>query len=257
MNKHFAAQHKATIGVQHNITSCHHTISSHHRNNTPPHHHTITPSLYHHAIATTRTRTSVPLTATTAGADFLFHELDVDGTPVSMQAFAPHALPRRVHRAGTHPRCHSTLPLSTQRHTLARSTRATPAPSLRLTLATTHQPHHAQVWDTAGQERFASLNTSYFRGADCCVLVFDGVRSLTAHHTSHIAHSSLHSTLTAQRTPHIGHHTQHSQHITLTGAHSPAASDVREGPRVVHGVRRGRGHRRPDNVPLRPHRQQG
>ena len=50
----------------------------------------------------------------TIGADFLFHEMDVDGTPVSMQ-----------------------------------------------------------IWDTAGQERFASLNTSYYRGADCCILVFD------------------------------------------------------------------------------------
>jgi Ras-related protein Rab-7A len=30
-----------------------------------------------------------------------------------------------------------------------------------------------QIWDTAGQERFRSLSVSYFRGADCCVLVFD------------------------------------------------------------------------------------
>jgi len=30
-----------------------------------------------------------------------------------------------------------------------------------------------QVWDTAGQERFQSLGTAFFRGADCCVLVFD------------------------------------------------------------------------------------
>ncbi|KAH3760077.1 hypothetical protein Pelo_8153 [Pelomyxa schiedti] len=31
----------------------------------------------------------------------------------------------------------------------------------------------AQIWDTAGQERFQSLGTAFYRGADCCVLVFD------------------------------------------------------------------------------------
>lgn len=30
-----------------------------------------------------------------------------------------------------------------------------------------------QLWDTAGQERFQSLGTSFYRGSDCCVLVFD------------------------------------------------------------------------------------
>ena len=30
-----------------------------------------------------------------------------------------------------------------------------------------------QLWDTAGQERFQSLCTSFYRGSDCCVLVFD------------------------------------------------------------------------------------
>jgi len=30
-----------------------------------------------------------------------------------------------------------------------------------------------QLWDTAGQERFQTLTTSYYRGADCCILVFD------------------------------------------------------------------------------------
>ena len=30
-----------------------------------------------------------------------------------------------------------------------------------------------QIWDTAGQERFQSLGKAFFRGADCCVLVFD------------------------------------------------------------------------------------
>eukprot|EP00347_Sterkiella_histriomuscorum_P017934 403347422 len=30
-----------------------------------------------------------------------------------------------------------------------------------------------QLWDTAGQERFQSLCTSFYRGSDCCMLVFD------------------------------------------------------------------------------------
>eukprot|EP01051_Picozoa_sp_SAG22_P016481 SAG22_NODE_2335_length_2702_cov_10.861698_5_plen_108_part_00 len=30
-----------------------------------------------------------------------------------------------------------------------------------------------QIWDTAGQEKFKSLGTAFYRGADCCVLVFD------------------------------------------------------------------------------------
>lgn len=31
----------------------------------------------------------------------------------------------------------------------------------------------SQIWDTAGQERFQSLGVSFYRGADCCVLVYD------------------------------------------------------------------------------------
>jgi Ras-related protein Rab-7A len=30
-----------------------------------------------------------------------------------------------------------------------------------------------QLWDTAGQERFQSLCTSFYRGSDGCILVFD------------------------------------------------------------------------------------
>lgn len=30
-----------------------------------------------------------------------------------------------------------------------------------------------QVWDTAGQERFQSLGVAFYRGADCCILVYD------------------------------------------------------------------------------------
>lgn len=34
-----------------------------------------------------------------------------------------------------------------------------------------------QIWDTAGQERYRSLASSFYRGADVCLLVFDGSRS--------------------------------------------------------------------------------
>eukprot|EP00005_Dracoamoeba_jomungandri_P002088 CAMPEP_0174252182 /NCGR_PEP_ID=MMETSP0439-20130205/1764_1 /TAXON_ID=0 /ORGANISM="Stereomyxa ramosa, Strain Chinc5" /LENGTH=142 /DNA_ID=CAMNT_0015332683 /DNA_START=204 /DNA_END=632 /DNA_ORIENTATION=+ len=30
-----------------------------------------------------------------------------------------------------------------------------------------------QIWDTAGQERFQSLGSSFYRGSDCCILVYD------------------------------------------------------------------------------------
>ena len=30
-----------------------------------------------------------------------------------------------------------------------------------------------QIWDTAGQERFQSLGVAFYRGADCCLLVYD------------------------------------------------------------------------------------
>ena len=40
-----------------------------------------------------------------------------------------------------------------------------------------HQPRSTspltQIWDTAGQEKFRSLGGAFYRGADCCVLVYD------------------------------------------------------------------------------------
>ncbi|KAB1210444.1 Ras-related protein Rab7 [Morella rubra] len=30
-----------------------------------------------------------------------------------------------------------------------------------------------QIWDTAGQERFQSLGSAFYRGSECCVLVYD------------------------------------------------------------------------------------
>jgi Ras-related protein Rab-7A len=34
-----------------------------------------------------------------------------------------------------------------------------------------------QIWDTAGQERFQSLGPTFYRGTDCCILVYDVTRS--------------------------------------------------------------------------------
>eukprot|EP01129_Flabellula_baltica_P008348 TRINITY_DN3304_c2_g3_i3.p1 TRINITY_DN3304_c2_g3~~TRINITY_DN3304_c2_g3_i3.p1 ORF type:complete len:201 (+),score=32.51 TRINITY_DN3304_c2_g3_i3:232-834(+) len=36
-----------------------------------------------------------------------------------------------------------------------------------------HQNIHMQIWDTAGQERFRALGSSFYRGSDCCMLVYD------------------------------------------------------------------------------------
>ena len=30
-----------------------------------------------------------------------------------------------------------------------------------------------EIWDTAGQERFQSLGPTFYRGTDCCILVYD------------------------------------------------------------------------------------
>jgi len=30
-----------------------------------------------------------------------------------------------------------------------------------------------QIWDTAGQERFQSIGAAFYRGSDCCVIVYD------------------------------------------------------------------------------------
>lgn len=47
-----------------------------------------------------------------------------------------------------------------------------PASSPPRSLPLTHLTKH-QLWDTAGQERFQSLGVAFYRGADCCVLVYD------------------------------------------------------------------------------------
>ena len=39
-----------------------------------------------------------------------------------------------------------------------------------------------QIWDTAGQERFQSLSSAFYRGADCCALVYDVTQPATFDH---------------------------------------------------------------------------
>ena len=35
------------------------------------------------------------------------------------------------------------------------------------------KPVSLQIWDTAGQEKFQSLGNAFYRGTDCCMLVYD------------------------------------------------------------------------------------
>lgn len=39
-----------------------------------------------------------------------------------------------------------------------------------------------QIWDTAGQERFRSLTSSYYRGSQCALVVYDVTREETFEH---------------------------------------------------------------------------
>lgn len=35
------------------------------------------------------------------------------------------------------------------------------------------EEYSMQIWDTAGQERFRAIGSAFYRGSDCCVIVFD------------------------------------------------------------------------------------
>lgn len=78
----------------------------------------------------------------TIGADFLTKEIEIDDKRVTMQV-----RPRR--------RCFTN--------------RRNECPVTALPNASACP----QIWDTAGQERFQSLGVAFYRGADCCVLVYD------------------------------------------------------------------------------------
>jgi Ras-related protein Rab-7A len=42
-----------------------------------------------------------------------------------------------------------------------------------------------QIWDTAGQERFHSLGPTFYRGTDCCILVYDVSRQPSFENIAH------------------------------------------------------------------------
>lgn len=36
-----------------------------------------------------------------------------------------------------------------------------------------NEDYSLQIWDTAGQERFRAIGSAFYRGSDCCMIVFD------------------------------------------------------------------------------------
>eukprot|EP01130_Rhizamoeba_saxonica_P012368 TRINITY_DN51_c1_g1_i1.p1 TRINITY_DN51_c1_g1~~TRINITY_DN51_c1_g1_i1.p1 ORF type:complete len:200 (-),score=44.70 TRINITY_DN51_c1_g1_i1:45-644(-) len=42
-----------------------------------------------------------------------------------------------------------------------------------LPLGDKKENYHLQIWDTAGQERFRTITHSFYRSAQCCLVVFD------------------------------------------------------------------------------------
>jgi Ras-related protein Rab-7A len=87
-------------------------------------------------------------TKSTIGADFLSKQIDVDGKPVTLQIWVSKHTRRRE-------RYHS------------------------LALYVSNNYIINNIQDTAGQERFQGLGTSFFRGADGVIFVFDVTRQST------------------------------------------------------------------------------
>ncbi|NWW11864.1 RAB34 protein, partial [Oreocharis arfaki] len=54
-----------------------------------------------------------------------------------------------------------------------KATIGVPAPSLHTPATPPHLPHPPRRWDTAGQERFKCIASTYYRGAQAIVIVFD------------------------------------------------------------------------------------
>ncbi|KAL8584526.1 hypothetical protein ACOMHN_016846 [Nucella lapillus] len=55
-----------------------------------------------------------------------------------------------------------------------------------------------QIWDTSGQERFKSLRRPYYRGTDCCLLIYsvddqDSFNNLSMWHKEFLYHADIHS----------------------------------------------------------------
>lgn len=58
-------------------------------------------------------------------------------------------------------------------------TQVTPNRALQTVSCNNTQLFLQQIWDTAGTERFHSLGTTLYRGAHCCLLVFDVTSSVS------------------------------------------------------------------------------
>ena len=94
----------------------------------------------------------------TIGADFRTKEVQVDDRQVTVQVRSWSMVWRRWELIFT--AC-----ISPQSSNQASGNRQSSSVPYRFDLS--------QIWDTAGQERFQSLGVAFYRGADCCVLVYD------------------------------------------------------------------------------------
>ena len=101
----------------------------------------------------------------TIGADFLTKEVQVEDRMVTMQVCGCGCVGVGVGRCGCGCGCggrggaHVLLPLFLL-----------------------FPPATSQIWDTAGQDRFQSLGVAFYRGADCCILVFDLTNEMSFRH---------------------------------------------------------------------------
>ena len=100
----------------------------------------------------------------TIGADFLTKEVVVEDRSVTMQV-------RDLGRCT----CSFSIALSCNRVCMRSSLDlvSLPSPSPLSVYRSGRCCFPLQIWDTAGQERFQSLGVAFYRGADCCVLVYD------------------------------------------------------------------------------------
>ncbi|KAF4371678.1 ras-related protein Rab7 [Cannabis sativa] len=80
-----------------------------------------------------------------------------------------------------------------------------------------------QIWDTAGQERFQSLGSAFYRGADCCVLVFD-INILRTFETLHNWHDEFLKQADPTR-PEIFPFVLVGNKVDLDGGHSRMVSE--------------------------------
>jgi Ras-related protein Rab-7A len=119
----------------------------------------------------------------TIGADFLTKEIQIDDKLVTMQVRGGadalthiHASPSSTCQGCSRPQLPPTfsslenyLSILLQKY----SFHFAPCMHSQQALLLSYAVLCLQIWDTAGQERFQSLGVAFYRGADCCVLVYD------------------------------------------------------------------------------------